>query len=250
MAVQELKPVGSPQPAVIPEPAQKSGTVKEVEEKPKDPVDHADPIKPGAPEFPNIDFNQIRVHLATQYGDADNSEALQAKEDYQKSYDKAAEDLNRARSTYSELGPGTHDLGDGHVVVITKQDGKISVVTKEKGGNDGSQETTTTVTYNETDSQNGEIVTETVDTAGGNKQKTTVSKHGTSLAITDSSGRQTTYNISEKGGVVQEIRAPGSSGTVRTETNSDGSTTVTSTVFGPDGKPIVETATHQPDQER
>ncbi|MBI2267426.1 MAG: hypothetical protein HYU64_20040 [Armatimonadetes bacterium] len=84
MAVEEIGTVTQPRSLQSTKSLGKAVRPPEVADpQPKEPTEKVTLTSNG--DIPtNLDIDQLRVHLATRYGDTDNAEALQVKEEYRK----------------------------------------------------------------------------------------------------------------------------------------------------------------------
>ncbi|MBI2267429.1 MAG: hypothetical protein HYU64_20055 [Armatimonadetes bacterium] len=254
MAVEEIGTVTQVRNAQPTKSLEKVAHPPEVADpQPKEPTDQVT-LTTDADIPTNLDIDQLRVHLATRYGDTDNAEALQVKEEYREAYDSAASAAARAQDLYKEYGVGTHTLDDGSVVTITNENGHVSVSREtEYGGSFNGRDTdearTTTVTYDEKNPDKATIVTVVADNITGDRKETRVEKDGTAITTVEN-GVTTVYDIGEGGTVVKNTTNESSGISSQVVVNLDGSTKDSVTFKGPGGVPMTISQTRPPDFER
>ena len=204
-------------------------------------------VNPPALETSPQDDEKSLVEKATTYGESDNAEALQIRDEYRKAYQDAGSALEIALQLYKEHGPGQFEDSSGSSTTITKE-GSTVTVTREIRSLGGlltgrtDPDIIITVTFDENNPGDGEITTRKRNSEQGTEIVSTVKKVGSTLTISDAKGT-VAYGMDDKGRVYRESSAGGK--TVRTSINSDGSTEVITGTPGAEGTGTVEV--HPPD---
>jgi hypothetical protein len=162
--------------------------------------------------FPRTPEEQ-ELYRALLVRSRDNDTAREVKNEYRALLNDIKKDAALARKLVAKLGPGTHTLSNGDVVVISRdRSGNVRVRTTRSDGS--SQD----VAYNEDSPQDVRIRERSVD-----GQTTVTERHGQSVSRTE--GRvETSYSLDDQGCPVRERRGPGHDDFVKTTVNEDGST--------------------------
>jgi len=143
----------------------------------------------------------------------DNDTAREVKNEYRALLNGVKKDAALARKLVAKLGPGTHTLSNGDVVVISRdRSGNVRVRTTRSDGS--SQE----VSYNEKSPQDVRV-----EERSAEGRSTVTERHGQTVSKTE--GRvETSYSLDDQGCPVRERRGPGHDDFVKTTVNKDGST--------------------------
>ncbi len=169
--------------------------------------------------FPRTPEEQ-ELYRALLVRSADNDTAREIKKEYRALLNDIKKDAALARKLVSRLGPGTHTLSNGDVVVISRdRSGNVRVRTTRADGS--SQE----VSYNESSPQDVRIRERSAD-----GQTTVTERRGQTVSRTE--GRvETSYSLDDQGRPVRERRGPGYDDFAKTTVNKDGSTDTRELVY-------------------